>query len=106
LLFLKKAQSELTGVYQHKNLKTLAASVRLLREHGFPISDKAFHKGLKSVVSQTGIMGRWQKLSSSPLAYCDTGHNIDGIKEVLTQIASDKTQKTTLCIGRCKRQKD
>lgn len=97
--FLKKAQSELTGVYQHKNLKTIAASVKLLREKGFHVSDKAFHKGLKNVVSQTGIMGRWQKLSSSPLAYCDTGHNIDGIKEVLAQIASVKHKKLHFVLG-------
>jgi dihydrofolate synthase/folylpolyglutamate synthase len=98
-VFLKKVQSELTGVYQHKNLKTVTTSVKLLREHGFNISDKAFHKGLKSVVSQTGIMGRWQKLSSSPLAYCDTGHNIDGIKEVLAQIALTKHKKLHFVLG-------
>ena len=97
--FLKKAKSELTGVYQQKNLKTLAASVKLLREKGFYISDKAFHKGLKNVVSQTGIMGRWQKISSSPLAYCDTGHNIDGIKEVLAQISSVKHKKLHFVLG-------
>ncbi|MGE0635772.1 MAG: folylpolyglutamate synthase/dihydrofolate synthase family protein [Bacteroidia bacterium] len=98
-VFLKKAQSELTGVYQHKNLKTVAASVKLLREQGFHISDKAFYKGLKNVVSQTGITGRWQKLSSSPLAYCDTGHNIDGIKEVLAQITSVKHKKLHFVLG-------
>lgn len=97
--FLKKAQSELTGVYQHKNIKTVAASVKILREQDFYISDKAFHKGLKNVVSQTGIMGRWQKLSSSPLAYCDTGHNIDGIKEVLAQIASVKHKNLHFVLG-------
>lgn len=98
-VFLKKVHSELTGIYQHKNLKTVAASVKLLREQGFKISNKAFHKGLKNVVSQTGIMGRWQKLYTSPLAYCDTGHNIDGIKEVLAQIALTKHKKLHFVLG-------
>lgn len=98
-VFLKKAQSELTGIYQYKNIKTVAASVKILREQGFIISDKEFYSGLKSVVSQTGIMGRWQKLSSSPLAYCDTGHNIDGIKEVLAQIALTNYKKLHFVIG-------
>ncbi len=97
--FLKKAQSELTGIYQYKNLKTVAASVKLLREQGFSISDKALRKGLKNVVSKTGIMGRWQKLSASPLAYCDTGHNIDGIKQVLAQIALTKHKKLHFILG-------
>ena len=99
IIFLKKVKSELTGIYQHKNIKTVAASVTILRENGFAISDKALLKGFKNVVSETGIMGRWQKLSSSPLAYCDTGHNIDGIKQVLTQIAMVKHKKLHFVLG-------
>jgi dihydrofolate synthase/folylpolyglutamate synthase len=97
--FLKKAQSELTGIYQYKNIKTVASSIKFLREQGFNISDKALRKGLKNVVSKTGIMGRWQKLSSSPLAYCDTGHNIDGIKQVMAQIALTKHKKLHFVLG-------
>lgn len=98
-IFLKKAQSELTGGYQYKNLKTVAASVKLLREQGLDISEKAVRKGLKNVVSQTGIMGRWQKLSTSPLAYCDTGHNIDGIEQVLKQLSNVKHKKLHFVLG-------
>ncbi len=97
--FLQKVKSELTGIYQHKNLKTVAASVKLLREQGFKISDKALHNGLKNVIFQTGIMGRWQKLSSLPLAYCDTGHNIDGIKQVLEQISITPYKKLHFVLG-------
>ncbi len=98
-VFLKKAESELTGIYQYKNLKAVAASVKLLHEQDFHISDKALRNGLKNVVSKTGIMGRWQKLSSSPLAYCDTGHNIDGIKQVLAQIALTSHKKLHFVLG-------
>lgn len=96
---LQKLQSQLTGIYQKKNLKTVAAAVDMLRKKGFNISENHFRNGLKNVVSTTGIMGRWQKLSSSPLAYCDTGHNIDGIKQVLAQLALIPYTKLHFVLG-------
>ena len=96
---LKKAKSELTGVYQHKNLKTVMAAVNELQKGGLKISEKAIYKGLKNVVSGTGIMGRWQQLSASPAAFCDTGHNIDGIRQVLQQIGMVKHKKLHFVLG-------
>jgi len=98
-IFLKKTQSELTGVYQHSNLKTLAAAVSMLRREGFIIPESAMRAGIKNVVTETGIMGRWQKLSASPPAYCDTGHNIDGIRQVLKQIALTRHKKLHFVLG-------
>ena len=39
--------------------------------------------GLKQVIKLTGIQGRWQKLSDKPLVIADTGHNEDGLKQVI-----------------------
>jgi dihydrofolate synthase/folylpolyglutamate synthase len=44
--------------------------------------------GLKQVVKLTGLWGRWQKLSDKPLIYADTGHNEDGLKQVLENVKS------------------
>ncbi len=76
---------DLSGIYQEKNLRTVLTAVELLRNH-FTLSDEAIGAGLANVVKHTGLMGRWQVLREKPLTVCDTGHNEDGIKQVLLQI--------------------
>ena len=41
---------------------------------------------MKKVIANTGILGRWQTIHHKPLTICDTGHNKDGIHNILTQI--------------------
>lgn len=81
----KKLKLDLTGSYQLKNVVTIIMSIELLQKH-FSISKKAIYSGLKSVKATTGLMGRWQVLKRKPLVICDTGHNEDGIIEVLKNI--------------------
>lgn len=77
---------ELKGNYQQKNIPGVLMSVLELRKTGLAISDEAIKKGISNVVAITGLKGRWQKLREHPLTICDTGHNTDGIKEVVKQI--------------------
>jgi len=77
---------ELKGNYQQKNIPGVLASVLALRKIGYDISDEAIQKGISNVIGITGLKGRWQKLREHPLTICDTGHNVDGIKEVVSQI--------------------
>ena len=44
-------------------------------------------------------MGRWQILSHDPLAIADTGHNVDGIREVISQLAEMSYNKLHFVIG-------
>jgi len=78
--------SELPGIYQINNLPGVIKAVQILANKGWKLSIENIQEGLKNVISLTGIMGRWQKLCDEPLVFCDTGHNVDGIKEVLKQI--------------------
>ncbi|HTD39711.1 MAG TPA: hypothetical protein VK671_03755, partial [Mucilaginibacter sp.] len=41
---------------------------------------------LSQVKKLTGLHGRWEILSHHPLTICDTGHNPEGITEVLKNI--------------------
>ena len=50
------------------------------------ISDKALRDGVANVIRNTHLMGRWQVLQEDPLTIADTGHNVDGIKEVVRQL--------------------
>ena len=56
-------------------------------------------EGVRCVTSTTGLMGRWQKLGSSPAVYCDTGHNAHGLSEVVAQIRQQHYDKLYMVIG-------
>jgi dihydrofolate synthase/folylpolyglutamate synthase len=50
----------------------------------------------------TGLKGRWQKLRDVPLTICDTGHNADGIREVVAQISATPHRRLHFVIGMVK----
>jgi len=77
---------DLKGIYQLKNLPSVLKSVDLLIKQGWKISEKNIYDGLKSVVKHTELLGRWQVLGNNPQIVCDTGHNEDGIKAIVSQI--------------------
>lgn len=84
---------QLKGLCQQKNQRTILTSVRLLRESGIEISDKAIKKGFEEVCSMTGLMGRWQILSKKPLTICDTGHNVGGMQYIAKQLDEMRNEK-------------
>ncbi len=90
---------DLTGSYQLKNVKTVLTAVSELRKQGFEITDIHVRAALKNVQGITGLQGRWQTLSTNPLTICDTGHNPEGIQEVLKNIASVKYNHLYFVIG-------
>ena len=90
---------DLTGTYQLKNIKTVLAVVNELRKQDFIITDEHIKTALKQVSKLTGLNGRWQVLGYDPLVICDTGHNPDGIAEVLKNIASTLHKQLHFVIG-------
>jgi dihydrofolate synthase/folylpolyglutamate synthase len=47
-------------------------------------------------------MGRWQKLSLKPTIVCDTGHNINGIEQIVNQIVMQKYRQLHIVFGMVK----
>lgn len=92
-------QLDLTGSYQLKNVKTVLTTVAQLRKLGFEVNDTHVQTALKNVQGITGLQGRWQTLSTNPLTICDTGHNPEGIQEVLKNIASVKYNHLHFVMG-------
>lgn len=78
---------ELKGSYQKANLLTILKSCEVLSNY-IKLDDKNIISGLKSVTTNTGLRGRWETLSSTPLTICDTGHNVEGIKAIVNQLKS------------------
>jgi dihydrofolate synthase/folylpolyglutamate synthase len=92
-------QLDLPGSYQVKNLKTVLSAVDELRQQGYEIGEAHIAAALKQVKTLTGLHGRWETLSTSPLTICDTGHNPEGITEVLKNIASVNYKQLHFVIG-------
>lgn len=99
----KNLQSDLTGVYQHKNILTVLQTLEVLNQKTDVKTDQeAIYKGLSKVKAQTGLKGRWQILHKNPLVICDTGHNEAGITEVLKNIAQTPYQNLHIVFGMVK----
>ena len=86
---LKEApECQLQGVYQDKNQQTAFVALQVLRNIcGIELSKEAIAKGFAEVCTLTGLRGRWEVLSHSPLTICDTGHNGHGIRYVAEQLS-------------------
>lgn len=93
-------QCPLTGTYQLENICTVVQAVDVINRAGrFPVSETALQNGLKNVVKNTGMAGRWQVLSQKPLVICDTGHNADGMKSVVENIKLTPHKKLHFVLG-------
>jgi dihydrofolate synthase/folylpolyglutamate synthase len=81
------SECQLKGIYQDKNQQTAFVALQVLRSYcGIAISKNAIAEGFANVCTLTGLRGRWEILSGSPLTICDTGHNGHGIRYVTEQL--------------------
>jgi len=84
--FYRLLEMDLTANYQSKNILGVLQTIEVLKEKGYEITDQNVRAGLRQVKRLTGIMGRWQTISESPLTICDVAHNAHGIAELLKQV--------------------
>lgn len=81
---LPYVESDLTGIYQPKNMNTVLHALSLLP--GIPYT--AISEGMADVQSRTGLMGRWMELQpDGPKVICDTGHNIGAWRYLAPKLA-------------------
>lgn len=90
---------DLQGSYQAKNLLGILSAVAVLRDKGWAISDAAVREALAQVQRLTGLQGRWQTLAQHPMLVCDTGHNADGWRVVLENIAQTPFRQLRMVVG-------
>jgi dihydrofolate synthase/folylpolyglutamate synthase len=91
---------DLTGRYQSSNIVTVMAAVDMLnRFTSIKATVPALLKGCRSVVASTSLLGRWQVLGARPLIVCDTGHNEDGIRQVVSQIGEQRYDRLFMVLG-------
>ena len=94
-----KVETDLLGLYQHKNLVTAISAIDILQKNSIKLSEADIARGLKEVKKSTGLRGRWDVYGYNPLIVCDTGHNTEGITEVIKQIGQTPYKKLHMVIG-------
>ncbi len=92
-----KYKTDLLGNYQQKNSIGVVATIQQLQ--GFQVSEKAIIKGLKNVVKNTGLLGRWQILQQNPTIVCDTAHNTEGLTLVIQQLKAQQYEQLHIILG-------
>ena len=91
--------SDLIGSYQKMNQKTVLTVLKMLKRKEWKFSEKDLKKGLKHVVENTGLLGRWQILQKSPKVICDTAHNKEGLMLTMKQLASENYNNLHIVLG-------
>ncbi len=92
-------KSPLSGKYQLKNLAAVISTFENLQQSGIHIKADIITKGIRKVIKNTHLMGRWQVLKRNPLTIADIGHNPDGIREVLEQVKITPYKKLHFVLG-------
>jgi dihydrofolate synthase/folylpolyglutamate synthase len=96
---LPELWSDQLGLVQRKNLPVVLEVVELLKLKGWPITDEHVYEALSHVSDLTGFRGRWEWLDDSPRTVADTGHNVDGIRQVAFQLENTRYEKLHLVYG-------
>lgn len=91
-------ETDLKGSYQRKNKQTVLAVLSIMKNH-FKVNDIAIRKGLNNVITNTGLMGRWQILNEEPLTICDTAHNKEGLTTVMQQLLALPYKELHMVLG-------
>lgn len=84
---------QLKGACQERNLQTILTAADELVRLGILSDNEAIAKGCAHVCDLTGLRGRWEVLSDSPLTICDTGHNLAGWEYLAPHISKVFEQK-------------
>ena len=98
-IYFLNLKCSLLGHYQRKNTVTVISSIDQLKRTGIRISEKHIYSGIRKVIVNTGLSGRWQIMQHNPDVVCDTAHNADGLKQVLQQGAETPYKQLHMIIG-------
>ncbi|MGI9593940.1 MAG: bifunctional folylpolyglutamate synthase/dihydrofolate synthase [Patiriisocius sp.] len=90
---------DLKGNYQLSNQRTALVALQILSIEGFKISQTHIKRGIGAVVFNTGLLGRWQVLQTSPTLICDTAHNKEGLLFTMKQLLATTHKKIHIVFG-------
>lgn len=99
---IKKIEITLAGGFQIANAILAIEAVNVLKEKGYPISEKSILKGLK----ETKWDGRFSVVSKKPLFIVDGAHNEDAAEKLAASIQFYFTNKRIIYIMGMLKDKD
>ncbi len=91
--------SDQLGMVQRKNLPVVLEVIELLKLKDWGITDQQVYQALSVVGSLTGFRGRWEVIAENPRTIVDTGHNIDGIRQVVYQLENTRFHDAHIVYG-------
>ena len=92
-------QTDLLGYYQINNVRTTMAGLGALNNKGWSLDIQKCRKGIRRVVENTGMQGRWQIIQENPKVICDTGHNTEGIEQIVMQLEQERCNALHIVFG-------
>lgn len=95
-------ESDLPGKYQSKNLKSVLVAAQLLSTMGWKLTATKVGKALLNIQKNTGLLGRWECIQTSPKVILDVAHNEHGIQALLEQLSSLHYNKLHIVTGMVK----
>jgi dihydrofolate synthase/folylpolyglutamate synthase len=98
-LIKKDYVTDLMGDYQVNNVKTAVQTLYLLKEKKFTVTENNIIRGLNNVVSNTGLLGRWQVIDENPKVICDIAHNKEGLLMVMHQLDQESFENLHIVLG-------
>ena len=90
---------DLKGEIQQQNAQTAFQTISVLNSLDSHISDENVKNGLKNVIKNTGLLGRFQLVNNSPVIIYDTAHNPDGLRTLIKEIMKLKPHNLHAVIG-------
>ena len=96
---MSELRGELCGYCQEKNTNTVLHALTALRQAGLRFEEPDVRRGFAHVCELTGLMGRWQRLSTSPTVICDTGHNEGGFAYIVRQLEAQPCNTMRIVFG-------
>lgn len=96
---------DLKGSIQQKNAKTCVQVISVLQQKGWEIKESSLTKGLKNVIKNTQLLGRFQIIQENPMLVFDTAHNPQGVESLVKEIATFNYENLHVVIGLAKDKK-
>lgn len=91
-------ETDLLGAYQQKNVMTCLMALEIIKDR-IPVKEEDIRTGLKNVIKNTGLLGRWQEVAYNPLTICDVAHNEAGFTETVEQIKNTPHKNLHMILG-------
>ncbi|WP_121355496.1 bifunctional folylpolyglutamate synthase/dihydrofolate synthase [Flavisolibacter nicotianae] len=92
-------QTDLPGIYQVRNVRTVLTAVGVLSERDWNLPAASVQKALQNVRGTTGLGGRWEVIGQHPTVVLEVAHNPQGIGQMMAHLEQTLFRQLHIVIG-------